>query len=243
MSAFDLLGAAVVLYMAAVSPILGRTRYRRLLRQIEAGIEGVRERFYVRSSFSKAIVTAAAGIWLAKAPWKLPFRFAWASFPAMINWLLLLTAAMGVSTLIFRHRGDGQLRFLLKTAGGIVPRTRRERYLFPIFCLVAGLSEEIICRWFMMSYLMATVNLGLWNSVAISSVLFGLAHFYQGIWGVLLTGILGAGFASIWLSTGTLLTAIVLHTLVDLRISFVLGPERIRRLEGTQGQRREPARR
>src|ERR1039458_2278927 len=92
----------------------------------------------------------------------------------------------------------------------------------------------------MMSYFMATFDLGLWESVASSSVLFGLAHFYQGILGVVLTGILGAGFATIWLGSGTLLTAIVLHTLVDLRISFVLGPERIRRLEGTHSPATNP---
>lgn len=211
--------------------MFGRSRYRRLLKQVEAGVAGARERFYVRTSLSKAIVTAAAGTWLGIAPWKLPFRFEWASFPLTMNWLLALTVTMGISILIYRHRGDQQLRFLLKTAGGIVPRTRRERHLFQVFCLVAGVSEEIICRWFTMSYFMATFELGLWNSVALSSVLFGLAHSYQGIWGVLLTGILGTGFATIWLGSGTLLTAIVLHTLVDLRISFVLGPERIRRLE------------
>jgi len=232
MSSLDLLGAGVVLYVAAISPLFGRARYRRLLKQIEADVASARERFYVRSSLPKAIVTAASGIWLAKTPWKLPFRFVWASYASTITWLLALTAMMGISILIFRRRGDRQLRYLLKMAGGIVPRTRRERHWFQLFCLFAGVSEEVICRWFMMSYLMATLNISLWESVAISSALFGLAHLYQGVWNVLLTGILGAGFASIWLSTGTLLTAIVLHTLVDLRINFVLDPERIRRLEG-----------
>ena len=240
MSPLDVLGGAVVLYMAAISPWFGRNRYRSLLQQVKAGVAGARERFYVRSSLSKAIVTAAAGIWLAMTPWKLPFRFVWASFPSTLNWLLGLTVMMGISTLIFRRRGDRQLRFLLRTAGGIVPRTRRERHLFQAFCLASGVSEEIICRWFMMSYFMATLDLGLWNSVAVSSALFGLVHLYQGLWNVLLTGILGACFASIWLGSGTLLTAIMLHTLVDLRVSFVLGPERIRRLEGTAERRSAP---
>ena len=133
MSALDLLGGAVVLYMAAISPVFGRIRYRRLLRKVEAGVDGARERFYVRSSFSKAIVTAAAGIWLTKAPWNLPFSFTWASSSSTMNWLLALTVMVGISILIFRRRGDRQLRFLLKSAGGIVPRTRRERHLFQAF--------------------------------------------------------------------------------------------------------------
>ena len=232
MLALDLLGGAVVLYMAVIAPGVGATRYRRLLERIGGGEVGAREQFYVRSSVSKCLLTAAAGIWLGLAPWTLPFNFASASTSSTVHWLLAVTLLIGISVVIFRRTGDRQLRFLLKTAGGIIPRTRRERHLFQGVCVVAGVTEEVICRWFMMSYLMGTLNLDLWGSVALSSVLFGLAHIYQGIGGVLLTGAMGAGFACIWLSTGTLLTAIVLHSLVDLRISLILTPGRLRGLEG-----------
>ena len=141
--------------------------------------------------------------------------------------------AIGVSVLVYRRWGNRQLKFLLKMAGGIVPRTPRERRLFPVVCVTAGVTEEVIYRWFMLSYLMVLLDLGVWQSVALSSALFGLAHFYQGIRGVLLTGILGAAFASIWFSTGTLLAPIILHTLVDLRISLILTSERIHRLESS----------
>ena len=54
-------------------------------------------------------------------------------------------------------------------------------------------------------------------AVLASSVLFGLAHLYQGWLGMLLTALLGLGMAWLFLPTGSLLLPIVLHVLIDLR--------------------------
>jgi membrane protease YdiL (CAAX protease family) len=54
--------------------------------------------------------------------------------------------------------------------------------------------------------------------IVITSVVFGLAHLYQGPRGVVLTGLAGAVFASMTITTGSLLPAIAVHAMVDLRI-------------------------
>jgi len=52
----------------------------------------------------------------------------------------------------------------------------------------------------------------------VTAAAFGFAHLYQGTRGVLLTGLVGAYLAWLTLSTGSLLPAIVIHALIDLRV-------------------------
>jgi membrane protease YdiL (CAAX protease family) len=57
--------------------------------------------------------------------------------------------------------------------------------------------------------------------VAITAAAFGLAHVYQGLRNVVLTGVVGAVLASLTLATATLLPAITIHVVIYLRISFL----------------------
>ena len=50
------------------------------------------------------------------------------------------------------------------------------------------------------------------------AIAFGLAHLYQGVRGVLLTGVLGAYLAWLTISSGSLLPAMAIHALIDLRV-------------------------
>jgi membrane protease YdiL (CAAX protease family) len=61
--------------------------------------------------------------------------------------------------------------------------------------------------------------------VVVAGVAFGLAHAYQGVGGVLSTGVLGAVLAALYLGTGSLLLPVVLHAVIDLR--FLLVPARV----------------
>jgi membrane protease YdiL (CAAX protease family) len=57
--------------------------------------------------------------------------------------------------------------------------------------------------------------------VAVGAVAFGLAHAYQGIAGIVTTGVLGGVMAGLYLGTGSLLLPVLLHTLIDLRFLLV----------------------
>ena len=229
----DWLGGVMVAYLVLVAPWLGRARYRQLLQRVAAGEHRAREHFYWRALLSKGVTAAVVMVWIAGAPSTLAFQRPGVSLASTVVWLLTVSLVMAASTMVFRRRGDRQLRFLLRTAGGIVPRTSRERLLFPLLCGAAGVTEEIIFRWFLCSYFMEWLDCGLWEGAALASAVFGLAHLYQGKWNVLLTALVGLGFTAIWLDAGTLLVTMVLHTWVNLRISIILDPERIRRLEST----------
>lgn len=70
--------------------------------------------------------------------------------------------------------------------------------------------------------------------LALSSLIFGLNHLYQGYRGVLGTTLVGVLLGMLYYQFGGLLVPMVVHALIDLRIIFILTPERLRTLaEGT----------
>src|SRR5438105_1667064 len=61
-------------------------------------------------------------------------------------------------------------------------------------------------------------RLGPVTAVAASAAAFGLAHLYQGPWGVFGTSVLGGCLAVLYLGSGSLLLPACYHALLDLRV-------------------------
>jgi membrane protease YdiL (CAAX protease family) len=59
--------------------------------------------------------------------------------------------------------------------------------------------------------------------IVFSSVLFGLGHFYQGIYGIVQTALFGAVLAALTLRWGTLWPAIFAHAAVNMLSVVELG--------------------
>jgi membrane protease YdiL (CAAX protease family) len=104
----------------------------------------------------------------------------------------------------------------------LLPRTRPERRLFTVVGVTAGVCEEWLYRGFFLA-VVAAVGGGLPAPVLVlvGAVAFGLAHAYQGVPGIVLTGVLGGVFAALYLDTGSLLLPVLLHAAVDLRFLLV----------------------
>jgi membrane protease YdiL (CAAX protease family) len=63
--------------------------------------------------------------------------------------------------------------------------------------------------------------------VLVAALVFGLAHLYQGVFGMLTALVLGGCLAVLYLGSGSLLLPVLYHVLVDLRV-LVLAVERRR---------------
>jgi membrane protease YdiL (CAAX protease family) len=108
----------------------------------------------------------------------------------------------------------------------ILPLTGEERIWWIFVSLTAGICEEILYRGFLIHYFFAVpFHVGLLLAVITSSMIFGAAHLYQGLAGVISTAILGLIFSAIFLTTGTLLVPMILHALIDLRVLLILRPK------------------
>ena len=107
----------------------------------------------------------------------------------------------------------------LRPVAALLPRTATERRMFALLALTAGICEELLYRGFGLAALRwAAPGIGNAALIVVTAAAFGLAHLYQGRMGVALTGLVGAYFAWIAISTGSLVPVMVLHALLDLRI-------------------------
>jgi membrane protease YdiL (CAAX protease family) len=93
--------------------------------------------------------------------------------------------------------------------------------------ITAGLCEEFLYRGFAMA---ALVHVGLqaWAVVLLSSVLFGLAHSYQGRGGIVMTLLIGLILGTSRIAYDSLVPAIFWHSAVDV-VAGTAGPRYLTR--------------
>jgi membrane protease YdiL (CAAX protease family) len=129
---------------------------------------------------------------------------------------VLATAGFAVMTWRTTSR-ESDLREVRAQLGDLElysPHTRQELRLFGWVSVTAGVCEEIIYRGVLMSMLAGLM--GLWPAVVVSSVIFGLAHAYQGAMGIVRTGLVGVVMALVVVFTGSLPLAMAIHAVIDL---------------------------
>jgi membrane protease YdiL (CAAX protease family) len=103
----------------------------------------------------------------------------------------------------------------------LAPVTPKEGRAFALVAVTAGVCEEIMYRGILMSVLTPVV--GLWPAVGLSSVIFGMGHAYQGFSGIVKTTLVGLIMALLTVFSGSLLVAMVLHTVIDLASGRMMG--------------------
>ena len=110
---------------------------------------------------------------------------------------------------------------------GFLPNNATERAVWIVISLTAGICEELLFRGFLIRFLHeSSLALPIAGALAVSSVLFGLGHVYQGRKSVITTTVGGLCFGLLFLLSGSLLPAIVLHALIDLQAAYVMRPVR-----------------
>lgn len=100
--------------------------------------------------------------------------------------------------------------------GSLLARNWKEARWTGLISINAGLVEEIFFRALLFIAVFQTTG-SVVAAMLTATILFGLAHAYQGIAGVLTSGLLGFFFMVIYAATGALWLVILLHALVDLR--------------------------
>lgn len=144
----------------------------------------------------------------------------------LLLWTLAGAALLG-SFQWFNLRRVGRMSgsvpdFMRKLAERVLPRTPAEFGPYAALAVTAGVCEEFLYRGFAMAALTRT---GFYSGavVLISSVLFGLAHTYQGRSGVVGTTLMGLIFGIAREALQSLGPAMAWHTVVDL-VAGIAGP-------------------
>jgi membrane protease YdiL (CAAX protease family) len=195
--------------------------------EAKAGVPGVRGRAYRRTVFGQwAFALAATVIWMrAGRPW--PALGVVPSGLAGIVGSTVVVALIGALT-VQQLRAIGRLtverrealRAKLAYIEYLLPHSRSELSWFTALSITAGVCEELLYRGFLLWVLKAYVGIAL--AALIGVALFGLLHLYQGRQGALKAAGAGAVMTIIYLATGWLFPAMVVHALVDLNAG-VLG--------------------
>ena len=238
--------AAVIVaaYLVAGEPVVGAVLHRRFEDRLRTD-PGARRSFYRRLLVLEwglallALVVFLAATDLDAAAIGLRWPVSWPG-PVVGGVCLLLLAFVVLSTRALRGgalleagatglRRPGEGRHAqpsVQATLALLPRTPAERRLFTLVGITAGICEEWLYRGFFLAVVAAVAGRPpAWVLVLVAAVAFGLAHAYQGVGGILLTGTLGGVLAALYLGTGSLLLPVLLHAVVDLR--FLLVPARV----------------
>ncbi len=135
-----------------------------------------------------------------------------------------LAVGLAVPVLLARWVPDVGRRFArgLEPLAYFLPATAPDRRWFVAVSVTAGVCEEVVYRGFLIRYLHA----GPWAAspavaVVVAAAVFGLAHGYQGVRGVLLTALVGVGLTGLFLLSGNLAVPILAHAALDLRLLWL----------------------
>jgi len=217
----------IVVLLVVVFPLLGVRDFRILLRQTSEGDANARVKFY------KGVLMWHWPLTIGLVGWWLLSGNTLASIGLVpvvegSQWVSIgigvIVIVAQVITLAMASRDSDKLSAIKEQMGEIaslVPQTHSESRLFDMVSITAGVCEEVLYRGLLLVTLVSLV--GTWPAVGISSLIFGLGHAYQGIAGIVKTGLAGLVLAWLTVSSGSLFIAIVLHTVVDLASGRMLG--------------------
>lgn len=121
----------------------------------------------------------------------------------------------------------------------LMPTSLIEGLVFAVLAITASICEEFLYRGFVYAALQRV-----WHPVVFaligSSMLFSLAHLYQGRRGLITTFVLGLIFAVSRLWVGNLVPAVAGHLAVDFLAGF-LGPRYLRKIAPSKPPEEEGA--
>lgn len=210
-----------IFLLFVVQPIHGAFEFRRFVQRIEAGEPANRVKLYRQTMLLEWIAFAVLG-----ATWTLLGRpFAALGFIAPGGngfWIGAIFVALVSAYLAYawwQARSMDQAekakhRDSLGVLHHFVPQDERDFRSFAAVSVTAGIVEETLYRGFVLWYLLQFMPV--WAAVIVSSVVFGLGHSYQGINGVARVTGVGAIFALLYFTTGSIWVPIAGHILLDV---------------------------
>ena len=236
LSGIDWFGLVIITaWLLVGEPLLGRRSFRQFLATVDSGDSDARPRFYrswlVQSWVVMALVLMIALYGFAWHPAQLGLRmpqlaraFSGSFLPGFLAGAsLALVIGLVTGIVLARNRKKGSEAPAATPAGPspeimkMLPRTPREQRWFAALAVTAGVTEEVVWRGVLMAMLLAVFPaMPTPAMVFVMATMFGWAHLYQGMRGILATAVLGALLTGLYLLTASLVLPIILHILVDL---------------------------
>lgn len=204
-------------------PLHGWMYYRKLQAQLANGEPVNRIELYGWTIGGQWLLgLAAVVIWAVyQRPWS---TLGYGLETDRLFWLaVLITAAIigyAVYTSLRTHTLSPEVRARFRETverlqlQSLMPADRRELRWFYALSITAGVVEEMLWRGFMWWYLCHW--LPEWAAALVAIAAFGFIHIYQGVEGMLRTGLMGAALLGLYLLSGSLWLPMLVHAAVDI---------------------------
>lgn len=209
----------IFLFLSIVLPWRGRERMRHFMAQPEvSGRERIR--LYLSTILFQWLLAAVVA-WRALAR---GLTFAQLGLARELLASTVALSVIGAMLIAFGHwmnlrrlagSNHPAAERLRAMAARLFPRSPKETVFFTLLAVTAGICEEFIFRGFVIGALFAA-GLSNWMAVAVSSLMFGAAHLYQGKGGSAGTGILGIVFASVRIAYHSIFPVVIWHAVLDI---------------------------
>ena len=215
-------------YAMVVAPWLSCFTYQKARNRFLAGDPLAKVRLYREWVAEQAVVTALVlGLWrfggISGMSLGIAAPFSW---PWNMAALVALLALLLWTAVRMRRRAPKIRKRFQNSVGMLFPDSPQERTWFGGLSIGAGISEELVFRGFLMYYLGEHVpHINTPEKILLTSLIFGLAHVYQGWKRTIPTGIGGLIFASLYVFSGSLLLPIVVHAVTDWQTLLILPPQ------------------
>jgi membrane protease YdiL (CAAX protease family) len=205
--------------LAVIIPWRGRLRLKKLIAMPH--VSSVERIALYASTIAFQWVAVAVVAWRA---WEHGYRAAELGLTIHNTTRLSSAAIVGGATIAalqwlnLRRMGRIPVRnrgIMQAIAERILPQSTVELLPFLALAVTAGVCEEFLYRGFAMAVLARLGSPG-WLAILISSILFGLAHLYQGRGGFVSTMVIGGALGSGRIAYDSLVPVIFWHTAVDV---------------------------
>lgn len=212
---------ALFVVLAVLFPIRASTfGYRRLRLASPGQLPQVRLSVYRQAiALQWGLVAAVVALWLIQ-------RRSWRDLglvPHLTPGLIGVTLGLAVIVaLIVRQRRAAlasdealdDVRRRMAHLERMLPADPTELTWFMRLAVTAGICEELLYRGYLLWYL--THWMGLVQAGAVSAILFGIGHAYQGVRGAVTTGLVGAFLAAVYALSGSIYPPMLVHALMDV---------------------------
>lgn len=160
-----------------------------------------------------------------------------------LSWTVLRAALLAVLLALFALQVAGMVRCgfdagrrarmaaVFRSMRWMLPASRIERRWWIAISVTAGVTEEIVARGCLLADLHGAsaasplLHLPLWAAWVLSSLVFGFAHLYQGVQGVVRTTLAGLYMGALAILSGGLAVPIAVHVLADVLTVFTYRPD------------------
>jgi membrane protease YdiL (CAAX protease family) len=208
----DLLGAYYLFLLCLLVPWLA-WRSRAQLKAMEAaGVYPAAKRMYL-SSIVQLLLIGAFAWWVGRS-WNFdPFA---APVVGVREWLAgaaVLIVNIGIMEISRRNRTDDERRTMFVYR--LAPRSTSDVALFVVVAIVAGVCEELAYRGVLLGLLHSVTGVS-WLAYGIATLAFTAAHAMQGLKSAAAILVMTILFHALVAFTGTLIVAMVIHTVYDV---------------------------